>query len=383
MGKQLRSEIISAIQSSPDFDLVIIGGGIHGAVAARLAAEQGLKILLLEKHDYAFGTSSRSSKMAHGGLRYLEMFDFKQVFEGVKCREKLYRDYPDNVKPYPFYIPVMKNDYWFRLKLSIGLRLYDFFVKNKEQKHFWVSRDEVYRNIPELKSKNLMGCYCYYDGILDDARLVRDNISMAESKSALALNQAEVKRIKDSIVYFYDSIGGIEYQLRAKTILNVTGNNVSDFTDERAPILKHSQGTHLLFSKKWDKPALFLPMQKKARYYFVWPHPAGTMVGTTEREITELAEDPQPTESEIEEILARLKTDLPDSGLNKDSMCGAFAGIRALPLRKRSYDTTQISRKHIWHQSGNILSLFGGKLTTSEWSAKEGLRMAMKMMSEK
>ncbi len=381
-----RSEIINQINSTDIFDLAIIGGGIHGAVTARLASQYGLKTVLLEKNDYASGTSSRSSKMAHGGLRYLELFDFEQVLEGVKAREKLYLDYPQQVIPHPFYIPVYKNDYFFKLKLGIGLKVYDFFNRNHGRRHHWISAKELTQKIPELKSQKLMGCFCYYDGLMCDYRLVLDNITAAR-KNTSCLNYALVQKVKKENnfleITYQDSLTKNNYAFKAKAVINTSGNEVDFFGANKDVTLRFSRGSHLLFNQPWNGPALFLPLAGKARYYFVWPHFAGTLVGTTEREVDCLVEDPKPSADEITEILERLKKDLPDSNLNEATLHYSFAGIRALPVRKNSpKGTAQISRKHHWTQDQGIISLYGGKYTTSEWTAKEGFKLALERIGK-
>ena len=377
-----RAEVIQQINNNT-YDLAIIGGGIHGATAARIAASNGLKTVLLEKADYASATSSRSSKMAHGGLRYLELLDFQQVFEGVKSREKLFKDYPKSVTPHPFYIPVYKGDWWFRFKLGVGLKLYDLFLKNKARKHSWLNKEAVVKEIPELASQNIAGCYCYFDGVMKDYRLVINNILNARLEGADCLNYAKVTDISGTKLSWKDQIDQKEYTIKASKILNCAGPWVNEFTSADAPKLKYSRGSHIIFSVPWNKPALFLPMEGDTRYYFVGPHDAGTMVGTTEREVDELNEDPQASKSEIDEILARLKRDLPDSDLTKENVHYAFAGVRSLPVRNSSGNTSKLSRKHIWHQQDNIFSLFGGKLTTAEWTAREGIKLILNSLNKK
>jgi glycerol-3-phosphate dehydrogenase len=381
--EQSREEIIAEIANSTNVDLVVIGGGIHGACFARLAAESGLKTVLLEKSDYASGTSSRSSKMAHGGLRYLELLDFEQVFEGVKCREQLFAEYPSLVKPHPFYIPIPANDWFLRLKLKLGLTLYDFMLKNPKHKHYWVNKLEVDRKVPELTKQKLSGCYCYTDGILDDSKLVMANIQKARLSGAMCLNYAAIdelgKQVKNGQreVRWQDQLTNKTYQINAKSVVNCCGPWANNFCN--API-KYSRGSHVLFSRPWTGPALFLPMPGKARYYFVWPHFAGTLVGTTEREVSSLQDNPEPSADEIQEILDRLTKDLPDSQLDRAHAHYAFAGIRTLPLRLGAKSTAQLSRKHIWLQDQNLFSLVGGKLTTAEWTAQEGLAKILKLL---
>ncbi len=381
--EQSRAEIISEITNSTAVDLVVIGGGIHGACFARLAAESGLKTVLLEKSDYASGTSSRSSKMAHGGLRYLELLDFEQVFEGVKCREQLFEQYPDLVKPHPFYIPIPAKDWFLRLKLKLGLTLYDLMLKASSHKHFWVNKSDIARSVPELSKQKLLGCYCYTDGILDDCKLVMANILKARLSNALCLNYAAVTKLSKQLenglreISWQDQLTNKTYQINAKSVVNCCGPWANNFCNAS---IKYSRGSHILFSRPWTGPALFLPMPGKARYYFVWPHFTGTLVGTTEREVSSLQDNPEPSPDEIQEILDRLAKDLPDSKLDRSHAHYAFAGIRTLPLRLGAKNTAQLSRKHIWLQDQNLFSLVGGKLTTAEWTAQEGLSKILKLL---
>jgi glycerol-3-phosphate dehydrogenase len=371
--RQSRAEILTLLQKESEFDLIIIGGGIHGATLAKLSAQAGLKVLLLEKGDYAAGTSSRSSKMAHGGLRYLEMFDFQQVFEGVRCREDLLQDFPELVRSHPFLIPVLKGDWFFRLKLGAGLTLYDLF---SSRRHNWMNYNQVTELVPALRSQQLMGCYQYFDGLMDDSALVQNYILQARAAGAICLNYAEVlclnERNNRVDLDWSDLLTGMKYQQGCRRVVNCTGPWAELFSSGKLAL---SRGSHILFDVPWTGPALFLPMPGKARYYFVWPHPGGTMVGTTEREVSEALLDPLPSADEVSEIYARLAKDLPTANLNASTAYYAFAGIRALPLRSIRQGTPVLSRKHIWRLDGSVLSLLGGKFTTAAWTAREGLTL--------
>lgn len=363
-------------------DLLVIGGGIHGACMTKLAARAGLRVGLLEMGDYASATSSRSSKMAHGGLRYLEMFDFQQVFEGIKSREELFERCPHLVAPYPFLIPVPREAYLLRCKLGLGLFLYDLMVKNPSRRHAWIPRADLSFSGFNSTRDDLMGCFRYTDGLMNDSRLVIEMIMSAEHHAAQCLNYARVEHIQKEndglmTVAWRDVLTGKECVSRAKIVVNCAGpwapqlREASD-TDQNLDV-RYSRGTHLLFSTPWKDPALFLPLQEKGRYYFVWPHPTGTMVGTTEREVDELALDPQPSADEVEEVLERLERDLPNSGLGRDTLHYAFAGVRTLPMRSARKGVSRLSRKHIWRFSRGVLTLLGGKYTTFVWTATEGL----------
>lgn len=383
-----RGDVLKALSSSEPFDMVVVGGGIHGAAAARLAAGLGFRVALLEKADYAAATSSRSSKMAHGGLRYLELFDFEQVFEGIKAREEMFERIGHLVKPADFLIPVPKHAWWFRTKLSIGLSLYDLLVKRGARRHRWIPRRKL--NYPGFHADraNLMGCFLYTDGIMSDARVVFENILGARRYGAYCLNYCEVTSVQrdenDLMTLFVrDCKGAREFSVRAKVVLNCAGpwaSSVAQSLGAEGHPLKFSRGSHIIFNTKWTGPSLFLPMPGKARYYFVWPHPAGTLVGTTEREVSGLELDPVPSGDEIEEILSRLQKDIPDAGLTRENAVYCFAGIRTLPTRGKSSSSSVLSRKHVWTQSRGIINLFGGKYTTASWTALEGVKAAAKYL---
>ncbi len=370
-------------------DIVIVGGGIHGACAARFASVAGLSTLLLERGDFAEATSSRSSKMAHGGLRYLEMFDFEQVFEGIKARENLFETAGNLVTPESFLIPVPRGAWFFKLKLGIGLFLYDLMVKNQSRKHRWIPRKKLTFEGFTSDRQDLEGCFLYTDGLMSDARLVIENLLLAGKSGAEWRNYADVTSISptqdgERLVQWKDHLTGKEFSVKAKVVLNCTGPWVADLckssNQQKVPQVKFSRGIHLLFPYAWKGPSLFLPMPGKSRYYFVWPHPAGTMVGTTEREVSSAEADPTPWKDEIEEVLARIRRDLPNTGLATTPPHYCFAGVRTIALRGTTRGTARLSRKHIWLDESGMLTLVGGKYTTASWTSLEGVNLALKKL---
>lgn len=380
-----RASIIRSVDKIAHADVLIVGGGIHGAVFARLAALNGLKTVLLERADYAAGTSSRSSKMAHGGLRYLETFDLVQVFEGIKAREDLFLTAPHLVKPQEFLLPV-RGSSPARWKLALGLRMYDLMARVPARRQSWIAAQELESH---PFGAGLQGAFRYFDGLMRDTRLVIENIIAARQEGALCLNHARVDSVS-ALNYgkveigWTDTLTQSRHELTAGIVVNCAGPWVASMgrikPSELAESIRFSQGTHVLFDKKWQGPALFLPLPERNRYYWVWPHFAGTLVGTTEREVQAVPEDPQPSAAEIEEILARLERDVPSCGLNRSNLHYAFAGIRTLPLRRRRGNSVaQLSRRHMWTYAAGTLHLVGGKFTTAAWTALEGLRMVFKL----
>jgi glycerol-3-phosphate dehydrogenase len=374
-----RDEIFFEVKRRKRFDVVIVGGGIHGAAVARVCALNGLSVLLCEKNDYASQTSSRSSKMAHGGLRYLEMFDFPQVFEGIKAREELFQAAPHLVRPAQFVIPSelrSLGDKWYSLKLQCGLTLYDLFLKDKSRAHSLVHNVDGLPSIASRPSAHFL----YTDGIMNDTRVVIENILSARQEGALCLNYCEVKSLHQGAggehgVGIIDRVTGTSYELRAGIIVNCAGPHVARVGRlKAAPIedkIRFSRGTHLLFNFPWKYPPLFLPIDRNAsRYYWVWPHESGTLVGTTESEVKGPIENPLPTVDEMQEILARVQKDLPQEPFSKENIHYAFAGVRTLP-KKGDGPTGKLSRRHLLTFDQGVISLVGGKFTTASWTADE------------
>lgn len=376
---------------STSFDLAVIGGGIHGVCVGALAAKAGLSVVLLEAKDYAHATSSRSSKMAHGGLRYLEMFDFQQVFEGIKAREQLFDACPNLVAPEKFLIPIPRGHRWLKYKLGLGLYLYDLMVRNRDRRHRWIPRSRLAFAGFHSGRGDVEGCYQYTDGLLSDARLVFELLTAGNAHGMCALNYARVDSIQSRYnsgvtITWSDTLSSTSHVVSARIAINCAGPWAPDLqgrspSKERVSV-RYSRGSHLVFSTRWKDPSLFLPLPEKGRYYFVWPHPSGTMVGTTEREVSELDADPIPSKDEVEEILTRVEKDLPQSGLSRETLCYAFAGVRTLPVRGSRAGVSRLSRKHIWSFNDGVLTLLGGKYTTFAWTASEGLARALALIGK-
>ena len=384
-----RHHLLQAIESRTFLPrIVIVGGGIHGAAALRICALNQIPAVLLERSDYAAETSSRSSKMAHGGLRYLENFDFKQVREGIKARDQLFADAAHLCHPQRFLIPIKKGERWQRIKLAAGLSFYDLISSHPEFRHRWIGRDKLDGQALNPQHIELAGCFEYYDGIMNDTRIVIESIQDACARGAHSANYAQVYSIKRRDqrmqVEFIDRIENNKYSIECEIVINCAGPWIADLGySELTPLqqrLRYSRGVHLIFERPWRDAALFLPLSEKSRYYFVWPHAAGTMVGTTEREVDRADFDPLPRQDEIAEILERTARDLPALGLDRESLIYAFAGVRTLPVRSQVGSVARLSRRHIWVESDGIISLLGGKWTSANITAHEGVTRAAKLL---
>lgn len=388
----LRSQTLQALWSGQlKPRVVVIGGGVHGAAALRICALNNIPALLIERSDFAAETSSRSSKMAHGGLRYLENFDIRQVREGIIARDLLFRDYAHLCQPQRFLIPIKRGDLWQRIKLGAALKFYDFMSSKPELRHHWITREKLTGPAFNNQNEQIDGCFEYFDGLMQDARIVTENIVDACARGASALNYLEVKVIDFSSQFAkiecLDKITNSNFSFEAEYVINCAGPWVAQLGcaqfEDIQKRLRYSRGVHLIFETKWKDAALFLPLPGKSRYYFVWPHPAGTMVGTSELEVEQAEFDPLPLKSEIDEILDRCARDLPNMDLNRDTLIYAFAGVRTLPIRSQTSSTAQISRRHIWQEFDRAACLLGGKFTTANQTSLEAVQLANKRLGLK
>lgn len=293
-----RETSINAVKRTSYFDIVVVGGGIHGAALARAAAFNGLKVLLVECRDYASATSGRSSKMLHGGLRYLELGDFRQVFEGLKARQELFEMAPHLCRPHRFKLPVFKNEPLFRLKVKLGLTLYDLLAQGRAPKHEYVALSDA--TAPSLNLRRpLSGYFEFSDGLMDDSRLVFETLASARREGALALNHTRFDSFsqrKDNIVEFSctDLISSKKFSGVAGIIVNCAGPWVpliGRLPGKPAFPVKYSRGIHLFFDLPWPSSALLMRGEKRANYYFIWPFKQGTLVGTTEHPTSQLPDD--------------------------------------------------------------------------------------------
>lgn len=388
------------------FDLLIVGGGVHGVFAARQAAASGLRTLLLEGHDYGFGTSSRSSKMLHGGVRYLETGDIRLVYEALREREYLLEIAGPLARRQSFLFPAIRGLTRPAWQLGLGLSLYDLLARLRTgppvsfPRHARLSADTP--EAQQLRARGLRfdALFRYWDGQMDDARICVEAAIDAGELGAVALNHAEVVSLRRYgagrerrwTARWRCALTGRERQSESRFVLNYAGARAASLLAgaEEGPELQIgelmvlSRGSHLMFRVPWKLPGLILPTGTAKRYYFVWPYFGDdnvTLVGTTDGYTEHTGDDPQPRAEEVDELLSFLKRDLPNAGLAPETMYQAFCGVRVLARdthsqRMASFAST--SREHLYIAGEGSLTLLGGKYTAARATAAEAVSLVLR-----
>ncbi len=359
--------------------MLIIGGGINGAGVARDAALRGMSVAVIERGDFASGTSSRSSKLIHGGVRYLEHGEVGLVLESCRERELLRSKLaPHLVRAQPFVFPIYDDDDMPVWQLRAGLTLYDMLAGLRNvHMHRALSRDELMRHEPKLASDGLLGGALYYDCWTDDARLTVETMVAARDCGATVLNYSEVVELeKDSAgrlagARIRDCITGRTTRARARCFINVTGpwiDRVRCLDDAGAPPrLRLTKGVHAVFdrSKIGNRDAVVIRGAGDHRVMFAIPWQDKTLVGTTD---TYFDGDPASVaadKNDIEYILATVNSCFPDADARAKDIVSTYAGLRPLVAPEDAMSESEISRDdQIFESPSGLISLGGGKLTT-------------------
>ncbi|HEY7546815.1 MAG TPA: glycerol-3-phosphate dehydrogenase/oxidase, partial [Blastocatellia bacterium] len=382
------------------FDLAIIGGGITGAGVALDAASRGLTAALIEKRDFASGTSSRSSKLIHGGLRYLEQLEFLLVREALHERAALRHNAPHLSEPLAFLVPVYERGRpsplgSSKLKLRLGLWLYDFLAGRKNiAPHRSLTREEILELAPALDAEGLRGGFLYYDCLTDDARLVIEVIKAANGRGAAIANYVSARGFqKDgdriSAIETEDALTGKRFLLRATVFVNAAGvwsEEIAQMVGENSAIrIRPSKGIHILVPREKisAQTAVLIPSIGEQRFLFVIPWHGRTLIGTTDTDYRGSFDDPQADEEEISRVVESAARAFPASRLSREDVISAFAGLR--PLVARNDDSTKdLSRKDeiIESQSG-LISVTGGKLTTYRRMAERVVDAAVRQLEKR
>jgi glycerol-3-phosphate dehydrogenase len=356
------------------FDLLIIGGGITGAGIALDAASRGLKVALVEQEDFAFGTSSRSTKLIHGGLRYLKQGDIALVKEVGRERAILFRNAPHVIMPERMLMPFTANGSFGKTLSGIGLSIYDWLAGvPKNERRRMLTAKEAIASEPLLESKGLLGAALYYEYRTDDARLTIDVLKTARTYGATILNYLKVtefiyedKKIRGAIVE--DAIISKKISIHAKYIVNAAGPWVdnlrkkdNEFTESRLHLTK---GVHLVvpFKKFPVKQSIYFDVAG-GRMLFAIPREHTTYFGTTDTDYNGVIDNPRITGADVNYLLNSVNATFPTLKLKESDIISSWAGLRPL-IFKKGKKSTELSRKdEIFNSNSGLISIAGGKLT--------------------
>jgi len=369
---------------SEEFDLLVVGGGITGAGIAQDAAQRGLRTALVEKGDFASGTTQSSTKLLHGGLRYLEQFEFRLMYEALHERNRLTRLAPELAEWLPFLIPIYGGG-WGVWRVRIGLWLYDLLAGRPPGRlHSRIGRDEALRLAPFLNPAGLRGAFLYYDCRTNDARLTLAVLRAARDAGAVTANYCRVMefmkadgRLSGAVVR--DEVSGTELRVRARCVVNATGvwaDVVSALADPGTPPhLRPSKGVHLIVAAErlGAKGAAVLAPSPHGdgRYIFVVPWQGAVLLGPTDTPYTGDPDAVEVVEDDVAYILTAVNRLFPGLHLTSADIIGTIVGLRPL-IAAEAATTSQLSREHrIWEGASGLISIAGGKLTTYRTMAAE------------
>jgi glycerol-3-phosphate dehydrogenase len=377
------------LRDIPDkWDLIIIGGGITGAGIFREAARMGLTTILIEQRDFAWGTSSRSSKLVHGGLRYLKEGQFKMTKIAVEERERLLREAPGLVEPLGFLLPIYEDQRPGRRTMQVGLSLYDIMAR--ERQHHYYDGQKFKQMVPHINSAGLKGGFEFLDAQVDDSRLVLRLINEAVASGAYAMNYTAVRHInrnEEGIVVGVkvEDVEAHETKiLKSPVVINATGSWAEKLHPSPEPRrhLRPLRGSHLVF------PAEALPLTKgfsfihpvDNRAVFVVPWEGAILVGTTDLDHADnLSVEPNITEEEVIYLMQGVQAMFPSLVISlKDCLC-AFAGIRPV-LSEGKLKPSEESREHVVWTDQGLITVTGGKLTTFRRLAMDALKAAKPLL---
>lgn len=382
-----REEMLSRLKNkNTAWDLIIIGGGATGLASAIESAARGYQTLLLEQDDFAKGTSSRSTKLVHGGVRYLQQGNVSLVLEALKERGLLRKNAPHLVHNLPFVVP--NYDWWEGPFYGIGMKVYDLLSGRHGFGHSkFLSKEETLEYLPTVEPKGLRGGVIYYDGQFDDSRLAINMAQTAASQSATVLNYVKVTGIikeKDIVggVRAKDGETGEEFEIRAKGIINATGvftDDIIRMDDANAKkMLTLSQGIHIVLDKSFlpGTSAIMVPHTADGRVLFATPWHGKVIVGTTDTPVKEALLEPRPLKEEIDFLLSHAAKYLTKDPVAADVL-SMFAGLRPLVSQGGDGNTAAISRDHtIYISRSGLVTITGGKWTTCRRMAEDTIDQA-------
>ena len=388
-----RQDQISLLEENEGkyFDIVVIGGGATGLGIALDSVTRGYKTVLLEKYDFAGGTSSRSTKLVHGGVRYLAQGDIFLVIEALKERGRMIKNAPHLTTNQDFVIPCYS---WFDVLLYfVGLKFYDILSGRLSLgKSYFINRNRTLSRLPNIKTDGLKGGIVYHDGQFDDSRMALSLAIACAERGAVVLNYFGVKSLlKDEKgqvtgARAYDSIGEKEYDFLSRAVINATGIFADDILRFDNPSAKHiikpSQGIHLVIEKSFlgSNSAIMIPKTDDGRVLFTIPWNDKVVMGTTDTPVEHIEMEPVALKSEIDFILKTGAKYLVKAPTEKDIL-SVFAGLRPLAADPDNpHSTKEISRRHkIIFSGSKLLSVTGGKWTTYRRMGEETIDKAIRM----
>lgn len=369
-----RSEQISKLKDASTWDIVIIGGGATGAGAALDAASRGYKTLLIEQYDFAKGTSSKSTKLVHGGVRYLQQGNIKLVFEALRERGRLLKNAPHLTSTQAFIVPVYSL--WEKIFYGVGLKVYDVLAGSLSLgKTKLLNKKQTIHQLPSINTNKLYGGVLYYDGQFDDSNLCIEILGTAAKKGATIINYCKaIGFIKDN-----NKITGLEimdtynqhiYKIHAKAVINATGaftNEVVEMDDKnQQDFVTPSQGIHFVINKNLFEgaAAMMIPKTDDGRVLFAVPWYGKVIVGTTDTAIEKSNIEPKALEEEIKFVLEHINR-YGTHKITRAEINTIFVGLRPLISTKNKGNTSGVSREHALHISlSGLVSIIGGKWTT-------------------
>ncbi len=387
-----RSTIWQQITTT-SWDIIVVGGGITGAGVAREAARTGSKVLLIDQSDYAFGTSSRSSKMVHGGLRYIAMGDIRLTWHSLVERERLLSEAPGLVDRANYFFAHfkgsgLKSNRW---AFYLLLTAYDLLAGNHDRGFF--KKSKFLERVPGYRSDDLKGASRYTDAVTDDTRLVMRVLDEARVDGAVTLNYVRAQqtlRVGEQVtgLQLRDEISGETAQVQAKVVVNATGawvNRMRQEVTEQTVLVRPQRGSHLVVPAErlplQDALILFHPDDRRAMFIYSWE--GRTVIGTTDLDHQgNLDEEASITADEVQYLLRAANHEFPTAQLTEADVIATFAGVRPIVSSSKGLDPSKERRDHaVWADHG-MISVSGGKLTTFRQIAQDVLTQAEKWLPQ-
>lgn len=397
------------------FDLIVVGAGINGAGIARDATLRGLSVLLIDKGDVGAGTTSRSTRLVHGGLRYLEHFELPLVRESLRERERLLHIAPHLVHPMSFLLPIYEGHRRGPALIRMGMVAYDALSLDKSlERHRMLNRDEALRREPGLRSEGLRAAAAYYDAQAEyPERLALENALDARRLGAVVLPYMRVtalERSRDRVagVALRDELHGTEHRARGALVVNASGPWVDELLADVAPgragsgpLIGGTKGSHLVVEPFPGAPreAVYAEAHGDGRPYFVVPWNGRYLIGTTDTRFDGDLDDVVATDDEVEYLIGETNRLIPGAALTSEQVLYTYAGVRPLPapgvgVKEKERDEGAITRSHVIHDHAGrelpedarvegLLSIVGGKITTYRQLAQEVVDAAVKKLGRK